>query len=135
MFEGINFIAVAAATLSSMVLGFLWYTPILFGKQWQKAVGLRDEDMDNATAMRGHLYTMVGAFISYTALAKIIVALNHIGAVKGLLAGLIFSFAFIATALIGNDTYERKPFALTLINIGYRMTCFAVAGLILGLWV
>ena len=51
MFEGINFIAVAAATLSSMVLGFLWYTPILFGKQWQKAVGLRDEDMDNALSL------------------------------------------------------------------------------------
>lgn len=134
MFESINFLAVAVATLSSMVLGFLWYTPILFGKQWQKAVGLKDEDMDNASAMRGHLYTMIGAFIAYTALSKIIIALNHFGAVKGLLAGLIFSFAFIATTMIGNDSYERRPFALTLINIGYRMTCFTVAGLIIGIW-
>jgi hypothetical protein len=134
MFESINFLAVAAATLSSMVLGFLWYTPILFGNQWQKAVGLKDEDMDNAAAMRGHLYTMVGAFIAYTMLSKIIIALNHFGAVKGLMAGLLLSFAFIATTMIGNDTYERRPFSLTFINIGYRMTCFALAGLIIGIW-
>ena len=134
MFEGINFLAVAVATISTMVLGFLWYTNILFGKQWQKAVGLKEEDMDNAAAMRGHLFTMIGAFIAYAALSKIIIATNHLGAVKGLLAGLVFSFAFIATTFLSNDAYERKPFVLTLINSGYRMTAFALAGLILGLW-
>lgn len=134
MFEGINFLAVAAATLSTMVLGFIWYTNILFGKPWQKAVGLKTEDMDSKEAMKGHLYTMVGAFIAYMALAKIILAIHHYGAYKGLLAGLFFSFAFIATTMLGNDTYERRPFTLTLINAGYRMTCFSVAGLIIGAW-
>ena len=134
MFAGINFLAVAVATLATMVMGFLWYTNILFGKQWQKAVGLSDEDLNNADAMKGHLYTMVGSFIAYTALAKIITATNHFGAVKGLLAGLLFCFAFIVTYIIGNDTYERRPFALSMINAGYRLVCFAIAGLIIGVW-
>ena len=34
----INYLAVLAAAVSNMVLGFLWYGP-LFGKTWSKLMG------------------------------------------------------------------------------------------------
>ncbi len=40
----VNWLAVIAAALSSFPLGFLWYGP-LFGKAWQREVGLSDDQL------------------------------------------------------------------------------------------
>ena len=37
MLAGINYLAVIVLTFFSMILGFLWYTPVLFGATWMKA--------------------------------------------------------------------------------------------------
>ena len=43
----VNYLAVIAATVSAMVLGSLWYGPIL-GKQWMKETKMTDEDIKAA---------------------------------------------------------------------------------------
>ncbi len=37
--DGINYVAVAAAAVGAFVLGALWYSPLLFGKEWMKLRG------------------------------------------------------------------------------------------------
>ena len=44
----INYLAVGVAAVSAFIIGGLWYAPFLFGKVWQKEVGLSDEEMKNA---------------------------------------------------------------------------------------
>lgn len=39
----INFVAVFVAALLPMVLGYLWYSPWLFGNAWMRASGLSEE--------------------------------------------------------------------------------------------
>lgn len=41
----INYLAVLVATLSTMVLGFLWYSPVLFGNAWVKLRNMKMEEM------------------------------------------------------------------------------------------
>jgi len=36
----INYIAVILATLSSMAVGAIWYTPRVFGKLWMRLTGV-----------------------------------------------------------------------------------------------
>ncbi|NNK34276.1 MAG: DUF1761 domain-containing protein, partial [Xanthomonadales bacterium] len=33
------------AALSAFILGGLWYSPLLFGKAWQREAGLSDEQL------------------------------------------------------------------------------------------
>ncbi|HEY4267070.1 MAG TPA: DUF1761 domain-containing protein, partial [Galbitalea sp.] len=37
----INYIAVILATLSSMIIGSVWYTPKVFGNYWMKLSGVK----------------------------------------------------------------------------------------------
>jgi hypothetical protein len=37
----INYLAVIAATLSTMVVGSIWYAPKVFGNYWMKAAGVK----------------------------------------------------------------------------------------------
>ena len=39
----VNWIAVLLCAVSSLVLGGIWYSPMLFAKPWQHAAGLSDE--------------------------------------------------------------------------------------------
>ena len=46
-FSSLNIWAILVATLASFALGALWYS-VLFGKIWQREVGITDEDMKGA---------------------------------------------------------------------------------------
>ena len=43
--SAVNILAVLIAAVSSFLLGGLWYSPALFGKAWQREVGLTDEQL------------------------------------------------------------------------------------------
>ena len=43
--SSINWLAVIAATLSDLVVGGLWFSPLLFDKVWKKANGFTAEDL------------------------------------------------------------------------------------------
>ena len=36
----INYLAVILATIAAVVVGFVWYSPALFGNQWAKLRGM-----------------------------------------------------------------------------------------------
>lgn len=132
MFVELNWLAIIACTVFSMVLGFIWYGP-LFSKTWMKLVGIKKEDVNTKDAMKGNLISLIGSFFASTALAVIVKWMGY-GLDKGLLAGAVFSFAFIVTTNFSNDAYEKRPMSLTLINAGYRFVYFVVIGAILGIW-
>src|SRR5690349_4926191 len=48
----INWIAVLVAGVASFVLGGLWYSPVLFGKAWQRETGLTDEQLKQGNMAR-----------------------------------------------------------------------------------
>lgn len=133
MFTDLNWLAIIFCTIFSMVLGFLWYTPILFGKAWMRLVGLKEEDIQAKDSMKGYLISLIGSFIGVVALA-VIVKWRGYGLFEGILAGAFFSFAFIVTSYFSGDAFERRPVSLTLINSGYRFVYFVVCGAILGIW-
>lgn len=48
-FSNINYLAAGVAALASFALGALWYSPVLFGKTWQKDLGFTGEYLKEGT--------------------------------------------------------------------------------------
>lgn len=66
----INHLAVFVCALLSLVVGALWYSPVLFFKAWQKETGLSDEQVAKANPLKTYSLTLVLAWIiSYTLLS------------------------------------------------------------------
>lgn len=90
----IHYPAVIGATVSSMVLGFLWYGP-LFGKQWMKLSGMTAEQLSGAKARgMGKLYAVaaVGSLATSYVLAHALVFASAYLNVTGVPAGLTAGF-------------------------------------------
>lgn len=138
-FMGINVWAVLAAALSTMVVGFLWYSPLLFAKPWCALMGYDMNDkakMDQMKKGAGKMYGMafVASLLAACVLAKIIAVTTVDSALYGVKIGLAVWLGFVTTVQLTDAIFSRKPAKLYLINTGYQGVCFVVMGAILAVW-
>jgi hypothetical protein len=128
----INVWAVLAAGVSSMVLGALWYSPVLFGKAWSVASGVTEEKAKSANMGM----TMGGAFV--LALIGAFVFAMFLGPKPAPMfataAGLSAGLCWVAGSFGINYLFEQRSLRLFLINGGYHTLQYTLIGLVLGLW-
>lgn len=134
IFAGINFLAVFISALSAFVVGWLWYGP-LFGKKWMKLNGFTEEQLKEGGGMPMPLIMVIN-YIA-TVLAAFAIAM-FIGAESdmsfGIFAGFMVAVFWIGTSRLNDVLYERQPFGLFLINLGYNLVIYVIMGAILGAW-
>lgn len=131
--DGINWLAVVAAALSTFLIGGLWYSPLLFGKAWMKANGFTEEGLKtgNPAVMFG-----VSGLFSLIMAANLAAFLNFEGITLGFAVGAALAsglgFATMGLGIVA--LFERRSAAYILINGGYLTVAFLVMGLIIGVW-
>jgi hypothetical protein len=137
MFEvDINFLAVLAAAVVSIVIGSLWYSPLLFGKKWIELSGICKGQVDEAKkAGMGKYYAMafVNSFIIATLLAYFIELTAVADLVEAAIMGAAAALGFSATTLLSSVIWEKKPFALYLINTGHYLVSYVLMSVIVTL--
>ena len=133
----INYIAVILATLSSMIIGSIWYTPRVFGKYWMKAAGVTPSG-NAKDAVRPILITVVVSFITAWVLAgAVAISFDFYGGsflVNALLTGLILWAGFTAARFITHDAFDGRPTGLTVLNVAHELVTIMVMALIIGVW-
>ena len=128
--ENINWLAVLVATVLTFVLGGLWYGP-LFGKAWQKRMGLADDELQRDMA-RTFAVAFLLALVSAVNLAFFLGPTATIAFGTG--AGAATGFGFVATSLGITYAFGRRPLSLALIDAGYHAVSFTMMGALLGAW-
>ena len=128
----INHIAVLVCAVMSLVIGALWWSPVLFAKAWQRENGLTDEQVASANPLKNFGLTFVIAYLMSYNLAAY---LGGPGTTWqfGLVAGLLTSIWVVGMMVI-IGLFEQRSFKYLAINCGYAIVYFAVIGFILGVW-
>ncbi len=129
----INWLAVIVAALSNFLMGGLWYSPVLLGKQWMKENNFTEGDLKKGGMATIFIFTFIFSFIMAFNLAMFLnepKTTPSWGAIAGFLAG----FGWVAPALCIIALFERKTIRYMLIHGGYVTISFVMMGLILGAW-
>ena len=137
----LNYLAVLAAAVASMVIGFLWYGP-LFGKYWMELMGITTEKMNAAKAKGGmgpyYALAFVGSLVMSFVLAHSLVFASeylHItGVVAGLQAGFWNWLGFVAPVTLGSVLWEGKSWKIWVLNNAHYVVSLCAMGVILALW-
>ncbi|MCU1411938.1 MAG: hypothetical protein JWR04_2645 [Rhodoglobus sp.] len=133
----INYIAVVLATLSSMVIGSIWYTPKVFGNYWMKAAGVTPSG-NAKDAVRPIVITVIVSFVTAWVLAGAVsISFEFYGGsflVNALLTGLILWAGFTAARFITHDAFDGRPTGLTVLNVAHELVTIMVMALIIGVW-
>lgn len=129
----INHAAVLVCAAGNLLVGALWYSPLMFFKSWKAANGLTDEDLKKVNPAKTYGLTLVFSTIICYNLAFFLGDAKTDaawGAIAGALAG--FGFAGLIFAVVA--LFEMRSWRYILINVGYITVYFTLVGFILGLW-
>lgn len=128
----LNHIAVLVCAVLSLVIGGVWWSPILFARAWQREVGLTDEELRRMNPLKVFGLTFVLAYLASYNLAFF---LGSSGTTWqwGISAGLLAAFWAIAMYVI-IGLFEQRSLKHIMINCGYIAVYFGVIGFILGIW-
>ncbi len=135
MFETVNWIAIALATIASMAIGAGWYT--FLAQPWIKANGFSDEQLKTIKANETPMIYIMAAvchFIMAFILSGIIIHASgkEITFGDGVLTGFLVWLGFVATSMSVNHRFQFKPWSLTLIDSGHYLVLLLVQGAIIG---
>jgi len=130
MEASINWLAVLVATISTFVLGAIWYGP-LFGKAWMAEHGFTEDDLKNANM--GKIYGT--AFIlELIMVINLAFFLNGLSIKEGLLYSFATGFGWVAMAMGVNYLFSRSTLKLWVIDSFYFVVSFLIMGAILTSW-
>lgn len=137
MIPEINIWAVLLATLSSMVVGSVWYTPKVFGNYWMKVAKVTPSG-EAKDAVKPILITLVVSFVSALVLAGSAAISQHFYGgnflANTLITAVILWAGFTAARFITHDAFEGRPAGLTVLNCAHELVTLVVMGLIIGLF-
>ncbi|WPR71748.1 DUF1761 domain-containing protein [Flavobacterium sp. NG2] len=157
----INFLVLLAAAASTLVVGFIWYNPKVFGTIWMKESGMTEEKMKGA-----NMAFIFGMSVFYAFLIAMVIQMLSIhqwGAVSmvggdpslakpsfdafmadygtsfrtfkhGVFHGLLTGLFLAMPIIATNSLYERKSWKYTLISAGYWTVSFMLMGGIICAW-
>ena len=136
---GVDLRSVLLAAVASMVVGFLWYSPLLFARPWMVLMGYDPEDKARLEEMRkgaGKMYALsfLASLVSALVLAKIILITTVTSPLYGMKVGFAVWLGFVATVQLTSVLFAKQPVKLYLINTGYQLVCYLVMGAILAVW-
>ena len=125
----LNLPGILAATLSGMILGALWYSPLLFGKAWMQAIGKTPETLGRPTGpMIGSIFASllsacgVAILFSLAGVASLSVAVG---------VGLVLGLLIVFPALLSDNLFCRWGTKLLMIQSGYRVMSVVLMSLAL----
>ena len=133
--QNISYIAVAAATITSYVLGFVWYHWSVFGEAWANALGLTKEQADNTEGLGSpFVISLMSGLFKALLMAVLMTALSISGLLNGLLFGALMAVALTATSLGYYNGFARAPSKLTFINAAHSVAELTLIGTVIGVF-
>ena len=148
-FSNINWLAVFVASISSFVIGAIWFGPKTFYPIWIKAQGreMPVPDGKSSGAEMALMFggTYVGALVQVATLSVLIelarTANPALGWSEGAFLGLVFGIGIGAFASLSHRFFGQangNPYSalkVWLIEVSQDVLCLTIAGAIIGAWV
>lgn len=129
-----NYLAILLAAILNMVIGAAWYSPMLFGKQWSKELGMKMEDMKKVDPKKAYGLTFVGALVLAVVMSYIVSWTKITTATDAIALGFLAWVGFYVSSIASDYVFSKRSTTLFSINAGYYLVVFLLNALVVALW-
>jgi hypothetical protein len=125
-FSHIGWVGVIAAAVAQIVLGYIWYMPMVFGKRWEMASG---RTLGAPTPMA------IGGMVVSALLAAVGMGLwfDSANLTNGIISGFLVWLYFVVPVSLAGVFYEGKSWMWWGISAGYWLVGLMLMGAIVNL--
>jgi Protein of unknown function (DUF1761) len=115
--NGVSWLAVIAGAIVSFLMGWLWYSPKLFGTKWAEGSGVKMNTAGNmpvaAMVSQGIGLLLMSWFVGVTANSNALITV------------ILATVAFTVMAFSGNSFSGKSQYA-KLVDAGYWIACLVI---------
>ena len=134
-----NLVAVLIAAIIPMILGALWYSPILFGKKWMTLMGKTEEELKAGfNPVKTYGFSFLASLVMAYILGHFAIYATFATGATGFGAGMQTGFwawlGFVVTTGSSTVLYESRKSGLFWINTGYYFVSLLLMGGVLASW-
>ena len=133
----VNYLAVLISAVVSMVVGFIWYHPLVFGKKWLKYIHMTEKETKEMNMGSSYLIMFVSSLVTAYVMAHFLLYSNAQTALDGAKTAFWLWLGFVATTGLGDVLFGgklKKPWGMYLIQMSHYLVNFAILGGILTVW-
>ena len=127
----VSWLGVIVGTAVYFILGAVWYSPVLFAKPWQAAIGWDESRQPPQMNPMTYVVPALLYLVAAIAMAILAAATETDTLTEGLVLGLVtgLGFALPMTGVEATfDPNKPKPMAWFLITVAYHLIGFAILG-------
>jgi hypothetical protein len=128
----INWLAILVAVIAQQVLGFLWYSRLLFVEPWMAGIGKRPEDL--LPTPGPFIVAILAAVLLPIGISWILERGNLHGVKAGTLVGLAAGVFIAAPPVLVHEAFLGFPPVVLAIDAGKEPVAALLVGAILGAW-
>lgn len=132
----LNWLAVIVSAIAFFALGGLWYSKVLFGKHWTRAVGWEAPEGEKPPVVL-YLMPLVTCIVSALAVAMLAAATGTDNFGEAIVLGLVAGLGLAGMALLVTGFFDPKkpqPMVWVAITAGYHLIGILVIAVIVALW-
>ena len=128
----INLLGILVAGIAPMIIGMLWYSPVMFARKWMALIGKSEEEIRKGGVAKAYVVSFIASLVMAYALDYFMFYAGAWSVMKGIKLGIALWIGFVATTSLAPVVYEGRPLGLYLINAGYNLVCLVIMGAIIG---
>ena len=131
----INLWAVLLASVSSMVIGMVYYSNALYGKVWKKLAKVDEKRFQKEMASVMPLVFVAALITAYVVAYMTFLYQNYFDSswlMSGVTTAVILWLGLSATTTFVHNSLDQRPSKLTVISLGNRLLSILAMGLIIG---
>jgi hypothetical protein len=159
-----NWIAIFVSALTTLVIGFIWYNPKVFGTVWMKETGLTQEELQKGNMLK--IFGLTYIFSLFIVIIESSLTIHQTGALgmvggppkiaealpsfkafmadygtayrtfkHGALHGFVSGLLFALPIIAINGLFERKSWKYIWIHAGYWIVTLTIIGSLICGWV
>lgn len=122
------------ATVASMLVGMLWFSPFMFAKAWMKHTGVKPQKMKKGPGPAAIFVSALTGFLMALAVAS----LFHLLAIQDVLSALgivlVVWLGLYAFPQLNHHLYDGRSKELFFIYAGYNLVNLVLTAMILLAW-
>jgi hypothetical protein len=125
------------ASVVAFIIGALWYSPILFGKEWMALSNISEADITESSKKgmwKLYVIQFIATIITFCVLGFIVKTVNGSTAGDGAFLAFLAWLGFPAMLEVGNVMWSKRPLKLALITTFATLVSWVVGGAIIGAW-
>jgi hypothetical protein len=127
-----NLLAILVAAISGFMVGGIWYGP-LFGKAWQREIGLSDDAIKSGNPLKIYGTTFLFSVLSAVFLGHLLAHFGEMSLRSTMMISVGVALGFIVPAIGTNYLFGQKSGKLFAIDAGYWVAFYAAMGLVFAL--